>query len=144
VSADASWLRDLLPGSVMLGLGLVSFVAPLTATVMGSVRDEHVSTASGVNNAVARTSTLAALAVIPAVSGLSAAAGASAVTQGYRHALMIAATLALLAAPVSYIGLRRNEPERSSPRHYHCSLDGPPVQPDPARCPEVSVGASSS
>ena len=49
----------------MFGLGLVTFVAPLTATVMGSVDRDHVSVASGVNNAIARTASLAPLAVIP-------------------------------------------------------------------------------
>ena len=33
VGVEASWGRDVLPGSVVLGLGLVAVVAPLTATV---------------------------------------------------------------------------------------------------------------
>ena len=66
IGPDASWVRHVLPGAVVFGLGLVTFVAPLTATVMGSVDPDQVSTASGVNNAVARTASLAAIAVIPA------------------------------------------------------------------------------
>src|SRR5206468_6380193 len=31
---DASWFADVLPGAVLFGFGLVTFVAPLTATVM--------------------------------------------------------------------------------------------------------------
>ena len=51
--------RDVLPGAVVFGVGLVTFVAPLTATVMGAVSPDHVSVASGVNNAIARTASLA-------------------------------------------------------------------------------------
>ena len=83
IGPDASWARDVLPGSLVFGFGLVTFVAPLTATVMGSVSPDHVSIASGVNNAVARTASLASLSVIPVVSGLSTATGATEVT----HAL---------------------------------------------------------
>ena len=37
IGPDASWVADVLPGAIVFGLGLVTFVAPLTATVMGSV-----------------------------------------------------------------------------------------------------------
>ena len=37
IGPGASWAPDVLPGAIVLGLGLVTFVAPLTATVMGSV-----------------------------------------------------------------------------------------------------------
>ena len=47
IGPDASWVRHVLPGAVVFGLGLVTFVAPLTATVMGSVDPDQVSTASG-------------------------------------------------------------------------------------------------
>ena len=44
IGPDASWATDVLPGAIVLGLGLVTFVAPLTATVMGSVSPDQVST----------------------------------------------------------------------------------------------------
>src|SRR6185295_18004858 len=94
IGSDASWAPDVLPGAIVFGLGLVTFVAPLTATVMGSVDPDHVSVASGVNNAIARTASLAALSVIPVVSGLTAATGQADVTTAYRIALVIAATIA--------------------------------------------------
>ena len=75
IGPDASWVRHVLPGAIVFGLGLVTFVAPLTATVMGSVDPDQVSTASGVNNAIARTASLGAIAVIPAASGLTTASG---------------------------------------------------------------------
>ncbi len=73
IQPGATWWSAVLPGTVLFGFGLVTFVAPLTSTVMSSVSPDHVSIASGVNNAVARTASLAAIAVIPALTGLATA-----------------------------------------------------------------------
>jgi EmrB/QacA subfamily drug resistance transporter len=135
IGPDASWAPDVLPGSILLGLGLVTLVAPLTATVMGSVSPDQVSIASGVNNAIARTASLAALSVIPVISGLTTATGASDITDAFRTSLVIAAAVAALAAPLCFFGLSARTPARSSARRLYCSIDGPPLQPDPARCP---------
>ncbi len=140
IGPGASWAPDVLPGAIVLGLGLVTFVAPLTATVMGSVSADHVSVASGVNNAIARTASLASLSVIPVISGLTAATGQADVTTAYRIALVIAAAIVIVAAPVSFVGLGPHVRARSSARHTICPVDGPPLQPDPNRCP-VSAGA---
>src|SRR4029079_14424452 len=61
ISEDPSWISDVFPGAVGFGLGLVTFVAPLTATVMAAADPDHVSVASGVNNAIARAAGLTAL-----------------------------------------------------------------------------------
>jgi EmrB/QacA subfamily drug resistance transporter len=135
IGPHASWGADVLPGAIVFGLGLVTFVAPLTATVMGSVDSDHVSIASGVNNAVARTASLAALSVIPVVSGLSEAVGPADVTDAFRTAMVIAAVTAAAAAPLSYFGLRPHPRARRSARRLYCSVDGPPLQPDPRLCP---------
>jgi EmrB/QacA subfamily drug resistance transporter len=110
VGTDPSWIRDVLPGAAILGIGLVTFVAPLTATVMRAVDDDHVNVASGVNNAIARTASLAALAVIPVISGLTTASGQGEVTSAYRTALIIAASCAALAAPIAFVGLAPGPP----------------------------------
>jgi EmrB/QacA subfamily drug resistance transporter len=135
IGPAASWARAVLPGAIVFGLGLATFVAPLTATVMGSVSPDEVSIASGVNNAVARTASLAALSVIPVVSGLFDATGASEVTDAFRTSLVIAAVIAAAAAPLSFVGLDTHVRSRASARRTYCSVDGPPLQPDPARCP---------
>jgi hypothetical protein len=91
-----------------------------------------------VNNAIARTANLASVAVIPVVSGLVTAVGATEVTHAFRMALVIAAVIAAAAAPLSFIGLDPRLECRRSARRYHCAVDGPPLQPDPERCPAAA------
>ena len=62
LGAHVNYLTDVLPGALIFGLGLTMTVAPLTATVLGGVDEEHASLASGVNNAIARVAGLLAIA----------------------------------------------------------------------------------
>jgi hypothetical protein len=134
IGPSPHWFTDVLPGAVVLGCGLVTFVAPLTATVMAAADADHVSVASGVNNAVARAASLAGLAVVPVVSGLTTATGAVEVTDACRSALVIAAAVAALASPVMVVGLRGTVRLHRTARRVHCTVDGPPLQPDPRHC----------
>ena len=67
ITASASYVTQVLPAVIVFGLGLAATVAPLTATVLGSVDPGHSGLASGVNNAVARIAGLIAIAAIGAV-----------------------------------------------------------------------------
>jgi MFS family permease len=138
IGAHPMWARDVLPGALLLGFGLVTFVAPLTATVMAAADPDHVSIASGVNNAVARAASLAGIAIVPVVSGLTIAATGGEITHAYRVALVIAAALVTVAAVVMRTGLVPRVPATHSARRTHCAVEGPPVQPDPAKCPVQS------
>jgi EmrB/QacA subfamily drug resistance transporter len=67
IDASPTYLTDILPGVLVFGLGLSLTVAPLTATVLGGVAEEHAGIASAVNNATARIGSLLAVAAIGAV-----------------------------------------------------------------------------
>jgi EmrB/QacA subfamily drug resistance transporter len=64
---DVQYVAEVLPGALLFGLGLSMTVAPLTATVLGGVDEEHASLASGINNAIARVAGLVAIAFVGAV-----------------------------------------------------------------------------
>lgn len=71
IGPDADYLRDVLPGVLVFGLGLTAMVAPLTAAALAAAPDEHAGLASGINNAVARTGGLIGVAAIPSLTGLT-------------------------------------------------------------------------
>jgi EmrB/QacA subfamily drug resistance transporter len=110
---DPSFLVHILPGTLLMGLGLSMLVAPLTGTVLAAAPDELAGIASGVNNAVSRTAGLLAVAALPPLVGLSGAdyAQADSMAPAYRLAMLICAGLLVGGAVLTAVGLRPQQPE---------------------------------
>jgi hypothetical protein len=107
VGADGSYWIDVLPGVTVFGIGLTLLVAPLTATVLAAAPDRHAGVASGVNNAIARTGSLLAVAALPAAVGLSGAdyQNPAALNDGYMAGMIICSVLLVLGGLAAYVGL---------------------------------------
>jgi EmrB/QacA subfamily drug resistance transporter len=146
IGEGASYLRTVLPGVVVLGLGLALTVAPLTATALASVDERHAGVASGVNNAVARTAGLLAVAVLPLAAGLGGGTltDPSTLAPIYRTSMHICAALLVAAGAIAFVMIlskaalarapakSEGEPPaapQASPVRVHCAIAGPPLQP---------------
>jgi EmrB/QacA subfamily drug resistance transporter len=100
------YVGTVLPGVLVLGVGLSLTVGPLTAVVLGAVEDRHAGIASGVNNAVARIAGLLAVALLPLVGGLAGDSAAD-LLEGTRRALWVSAGLCFLGALCALLTIPR-------------------------------------
>jgi MFS family permease len=106
-----------LPGAVLLGLGLSLAVAPLTVAVLDAVGPERAGIASGVNNAVARLAGLLGVAAVPwaaGLSGLGQQLDPARLTAGFHRATILCAVLCLAAAAASAVWVPSRQPAVSS------------------------------
>jgi EmrB/QacA subfamily drug resistance transporter len=131
IEPDSSYWTVVLPGVVVFGLGLSLTVAPLTATALGAVDDEHAGVASGVNNAVARTGQLLAVAAVPIVAGFvpGASVAVDDLIDGFHRVMRVAAGTAVVAAVVAWLTVRR--PPTAVEPNWACAVGGPPPLSEP-------------
>jgi EmrB/QacA subfamily drug resistance transporter len=111
IDQDASYVTDVLPGVLVFGLGLAGTVAPLTVTVLAALDDRRSGLASGVNNAVARTAGLLAVAVLPVLAGIDGEdyQDAAAFADGYRIAMALVAGLLVAGGLLAAALVRKPE-----------------------------------
>jgi EmrB/QacA subfamily drug resistance transporter len=105
IDPGTSYVSGVLPGMLVFGLGLAITVAPLTAAVLAAVDDHHAGIGSAINNAAARIASLLAIAVVPAVAGLS-----DDFSGGYPKAILISAALAAVGGVIAYLTIRTAAP----------------------------------
>ncbi|MEU7029331.1 MFS transporter [Streptomyces sp. NPDC046275] len=129
---DASYLTDVLPALLVLGLGMTTLVAPLTATVLASVDVSRSGLASGINNAAARAAGLVAVAALPLLAGMGPEAYRSAEEFGatFRRAMPICAGVLVAGAVLAFATLRAPARAGCHPEcKVHCGVGAPPLDP---------------
>ncbi|MFG2890502.1 MFS transporter [Streptomyces sp. NPDC048248] len=150
VGVGASYLADVLPALVVLGAGMVTLVAPLTATVLASVDVDRAGLASGINNAAARAAGLVAVAALPLLVGMGPESYRSAEEFGstFRRAMPLCAGVLLAGALIAWLTVRTNVLRGAAveePCHpevtYHCAVSAPPLDPGETHRPAPEARA---
>src|ERR1039457_184416 len=133
IGSSGDYLTAVLPAVVVFGLGVAINVAPLTATALAAAPADHAGVASAVNNDVARAAGLIAVAVLPALAGITGDSylHPAALAHGFKVAAMMAAAFCAVG------GVRAASPTRTPPRaagakapplESSCGLEAPPLR----------------
>ncbi|WP_458244890.1 MFS transporter [Streptomyces sp. MAI_2237] len=131
VSPGASYAADVLPALLVLGTGMVTLVAPLTATVLASVDTARAGLASGVNNAAARAAGLIAVAALPLLAGMGPDAYLSpaAFDDAFHRAMPLCAGVLVLGAVIAFATVRSLPPDCRRPEcRHHGAITAPPLE----------------
>ncbi len=100
---------QVLPGIVLVGLGLAITVAPLTSAVLGSIQSSQAGIGSAINNAVARVAGLVAIALTGTI------VGSALDVAGFQRAMVVVAALMFAGGIVSWLGIRTAVPTADAP-----------------------------
>ncbi|MEU2335126.1 MFS transporter [Streptomyces sp. NPDC013172] len=131
VGEHAHYLTDVLPAVLVMGAGMVTLVAPLTATVLASVDTARAGIASGINNAAARAAGLIAVAGLPLLAGMGPEAyrSATAFDAAFDRAMPICAGVLVLGSALAFTLVRRPAPGCVRPEcRTHGNITTPPLE----------------
>ncbi|WP_316770960.1 MFS transporter [Streptomyces sasae] len=131
VGEHANYLTDVLPAVLVMGVGMVTLVAPLTASVLASVDTARAGIASGINNAAARAASLIAVAGLPLLAGMGPEAyrSAAAFDAAFRRAMPICAGVLVVGAALAFALVRRPAPGCVRPEcRRHGNVTTPPIE----------------
>ncbi len=133
-----SYVTGVLPAVLVIAVGLATTVAPLTATALNSVTDARAGLASAVNNDVARIGSLIAVAVLPAIGGITGLDYLSphALGDGFRTVVLVAGSWCVFGGIVAAIGIEnpagahpRDRPTgRTGDSPSYCALEATPLR----------------
>jgi EmrB/QacA subfamily drug resistance transporter len=135
IGPKATFLGQVLPAMAVFGLGLAAIVAPVTSTALGAVPDDRAGSASGVNNAVARTGGLLAVAAIPSLVGITGdgLSDPSVLGPGFDRAMVVAAVIVAGSGIAAFVLLTERDVgatvcEEGAERiaQHPCPVDGTP------------------
>jgi EmrB/QacA subfamily drug resistance transporter len=109
IGVGSSYLVDVLPVVVLIGIGLPLITPPITSAVLSAVPEDRVGIASAVNNGVARAAGLVAVAALPLLAGLPQDIGRDVGTldHGFEVGMLICAGLFLACGITTWFGLPR-------------------------------------
>jgi EmrB/QacA subfamily drug resistance transporter len=133
IGASGDYLTAVLPAVVVFGFGVAINVAPLTATALAAAPADHAGIASAVNNDVARAAGLIAVAVLPALAGITGDSylHPAVLAHGFKTAAMIAAVFCAAGGVLAALTIR-NPPRAAdapaAPRESSCGLEAPPLR----------------
>jgi len=111
---QVNYFTNVLPGAVLIAVGLSATVAPLTAAILGSIPATQAGIGSATNNAVSRIAGLLTIALIGVI------VTGELDVPGFHRVIILTAGLLIAGGVVSWIGIRN--PQRSEQ----------PVPADPA------------
>ena len=108
IGGSGDYLTEVLPAVVVFGLGVAIMVAPLTATALAAAPADHAGIASAVNNDVARAAGLIAVAVLPALAGITGNSylHPALLAHGFRMAAVIAAVFCAAGGVLAALTIR--------------------------------------
>ncbi len=134
VDAGSTYLGAVIAPMLLFGLGLSFTVAPLTSTVLSAAPDHQAGVASAINNDVARIAGLIAVAVLPALAGLTPAAYAdpALLSAGFQRASLIAGALCAVGGLLALVTIRNPSPAAPEP----AAIEDPAL--DCAACPVLA------
>ena len=96
---QVSYWTDVLPALAVIAMGLTCAVAPLTTAIFASVDKKHTGSASGLNNAIARTGGLVATALL----GKVLAYHADSLIAAFHWAVVLAAAVCVAAGACALV-----------------------------------------
>ena len=133
IGGSGDYLTAVLPAVLVFGLGVAIMVAPLTATALAAAPADHAGIASAVNNDVARVGGLIAVAVLPALAGISGDSYLHPAVLGadFKTAALISAAVCAAGGVLAALTIRNPAPAtcaQTTPQEFSCSLEAPPLR----------------